>query len=605
MKPVLTALLGLFSCAFGLAQVIPDTLRTDWSAAGLEASFGANWPVSLITGFGAVPDDTLDDAPALNAALAAASGEPRILYFPAGTYRFHSSISLPDSVIIRGDGADSTRFEFRFQGGSGNSFNIRSNQNQSFTALAGGFRRNSRKLFLPPGQAAFNVGDCIEIRQTNGAWDIAPASWASFSVGHLARIDSVSGDTIWLDEALRIDMDPLLQPEIRRITPRQAVGFECFSMTRTDAGSGGYGFYFSFARNCYIRGVESFKSVYAHVLLESTAHTQVSKSYFHEAFAYDGSGTRGYGVLLIAHAASNRVENCIFRKLRHAMIVKQGANGNVFGYNYSREPLRSEPIPDYAADICLHGHYAFANLFEGNIAQNLQIDIVWGPSGPYNTFFRNKIELYGLMMSSGSVQSDGQNFVGNDITGALGFYNLQGSGHFQYGNNVKGTITPAGTGSLNDVSYYLPAIPPDYWNILRPLPSVGIPNTFEQDINPALYRYRTGSGSFSRCGPEQAEQDTSGGTSGVAEETLPGFRVSSCSLQSGTLAFMLHSPEATDLSATLYNAAGQQIAVTRLYASAGVQMQHWSTGSLPAGMYLLRLRSGNRMAMHKWIHSGY
>src|SRR4029078_3990435 len=130
--------------------------------------------------------------------------------------------------------------------------------------------------------------------------------------------------------------------------------------------------------------------------IETSSHVEISGCYFHDSYLYDGASTHGYGIVVYTHACANKIEDNIFRMLRHAMICKQGANGNVFGYNYSRETNRSEAIADYAADICLHGHYAFANLYEGNIVQNLQIDQAWGPSGPYNTFFRNKVENYGI-----------------------------------------------------------------------------------------------------------------------------------------------------------------------------------------------------------------
>ncbi len=112
------------------------------------------------------------------------------------------------------------------------------------------------------------------------------------------------------------------------------------------------------------------------------------------------------------------------RNLRHAMMVKTGANGNVFSYNYSKNVRRSEWPNNYGGDISLHGHYSYANLFEGNIVQNIMIDHYWGPSGPLNTFFRNRAELYGIIMTGGDpTTSDMQNFVGNEITNN-GFLNI-------------------------------------------------------------------------------------------------------------------------------------------------------------------------------------
>jgi len=62
------------------------------------------------------------------------------------------------------------------------------------------------------------------------------------------------------------------------------------------------------------------------------------------------------------------------------MMVKTGSNGNIFSYNYSQEPTRSEPISDFSGDISLHGHYAFANLFEGN---KCGVHLWWNPLGDF------------------------------------------------------------------------------------------------------------------------------------------------------------------------------------------------------------------------------
>jgi len=165
------------------------------------------------------------------------------------------------------------------------------------------------------------------------------------------------------------------------------------------AEGGGYNIYFDYAVNSRVSGVESDSSSGSHVYISRSAQIKVEGSYFHNAFAYDGVSTHGYGVTLAHHSSGSLIVNNIFVYLRHAMMVKTGANGNVFAYNYSRDPFRSEAISDFSGDISLHGHYPFANLFEGNIIQNIIIDHYWGPSGPRNTFFRNRAELWGIIMT--------------------------------------------------------------------------------------------------------------------------------------------------------------------------------------------------------------
>jgi hypothetical protein len=176
------------------------------------------------------------------------------------------------------------------------------------------------------------------------------------------------------------------------------------------------------------------------------------------------------------------------------MMVKTGANGNVFSYNYSREVHRSEPISNYGGDISLHGHYAYANLFEGNIVQNITIDHAWGPSGPYNTFFRNRAETYGIIFTAGNpTPSNSQHIVGNDVVyngywWVGGPYSITGTGHIEHGNNIDGTITPPGTNTLTDTSYYLTG-EPVFWSISDTWPSLGIPNTLGAGSNPARNRW--------------------------------------------------------------------------------------------------------------------
>src|SRR6185295_13358056 len=66
-----------------------------------------------------------------------------------------------------------------------------------------------------------------------------------------------------------------------------------------------------------------------------------------------------------------------------------------------------------------------------------------------------------------------------------------------YGNNVRGSITPAGTIALTDSSYYLSTIP-SFWNTAGNFPSIGEPNVPGSGSIPAKERYLSGS-NFTLC----------------------------------------------------------------------------------------------------------
>jgi hypothetical protein len=104
------------------------------------------------------------------------------------------------------------------------------------------------------------------------------------------------------------------------------------------------------------------------------------------------------------------VENNVFRRLRHAMGIGTGANSNVYTFNYSREQystykILGKEIPYGDSDICLHGRYPYANLYEHNIVEQIEADDTHGDNGPYNAFVRNRsyernIDLYNAPYST-------------------------------------------------------------------------------------------------------------------------------------------------------------------------------------------------------------
>jgi len=404
--------------------------------------------------------------------------------------------------VLKGDGADNTALLFDLEGQAIHCISISKTQSSNFTNISEGLDKGN-KLLTVENPELFASGDYIEIRQDNGSWDVVPVSWADHSVGHVTRIDSITDNNLFIQSGLRIDYSSELNPEVRPIFPRVNSGVQCLKIQRLDEPSEGSGanIYMSMAANCFVRGIESDSSVGAHISLYSCLNILIEGNYFHHAFTYDGAGMRGYGVALNKHSSECLITNNIFRYLRHAMMIKTGANGNIFSYNYSIEPHRSEPLSDASGDISFHGHYPFSNLWEGNITQNIIIDHYWGPAGPYNTLFRNRAELWGIIMTTSELlETDMQNFVGNETTNtdpAHGFYFLSGTDHFEYGNNILGIITPPGTTSLPESSYYLEETP-DFWDETLEWPSIGIPVGLGTGNIPARIRYESGQ-NFTVC----------------------------------------------------------------------------------------------------------
>jgi hypothetical protein len=404
-------------------------------------------------------------------------------------------------VVLRGAGAPSTILKID-HGGSGHGIVAEGSIEINDTCGIFPAQKNNTALrvFNP---SVFAPGDWIRIIQQDS--DLVYSSWGLNSVGQIIKVVSIQGDSLYLDSPLRLEYPSSRHPFIRKMNPISNVGIECLTIQRMDdtAPEQSSNIHFKNAVNCWVNGIESVNTTFAHIEASACSNLSITNSFMHDSFNYGGGG-RGYGVML--HFTSNEclIYNNIFKHLRHSMILQAGANGNAFAYNHSIEPYwtGSGFLPsDAAGDMVLHGNYPYANLFEQNDGQNMVIDNSHGSNGPYNTFFRNRGSLFGLFFSDAT--SPNQNLVGNEITNSSfpysSFnYNIQGMGHFIFGNNNKGTILPIGTDNLLDTSYCFQSrpseIPPSFWS------SIGMPNALGSGSIPATYNFNQGDYFSTACG---------------------------------------------------------------------------------------------------------
>jgi hypothetical protein len=500
------------------SQTIPLSRTVDWKNTGYPGPIPEPTNIIDVTTFGGIGDSLTDNTAAINSAMNSLNGIRGVIYFPPGNFIVNSSIDIPDSVILRGASADSTHIIFNLNNVTGNGFNITGSVSAAATLFINSSQRGDASINVVDA-SAFIAGDYAEILEDNGSWDTQPQPWSGNSVGQIVRITNISGNTIYFESPLRINFDTALAARIQKIIPAAEIGIECMSIARADGSSPGvcYNIFYNYAANCWIRGIESKNSVGSHIEADASTNLSIRGCYIHHSYLYDGVSTHGYGITLFAHTGQCRIENNIMVHLRHSFSLQTGANGNVIAYNYSTDPFRSEIPNDAGVDISLHGHFPFANLIEGNIVQNIQIDYTHGPSGPFNTFFRNRAEGYGILMSTGSYPSDSMNFAGNEITNPAflhGNYTLAGSAHFEYGNNVRGTITPPGTNNLPDSSYYLDGLPSFLTSPV--FPTIGIPNTISAGSIPARDRFLSGN-NLTDCDDEI--------TIGIAEIENSGMKI--------------------------------------------------------------------------------
>lgn len=470
------------------SQTLPTVRSTNWHQAGCTENYPEELPLINLLDFGGLADGVSDNSTAIESAISFLDNTPGVIYIPAGYFHFTRPINLTANIILRGASASETFLTFNLQE-EGHLVNAIGERSTETFLLSENALKAEQKITIN-AETQLASGDYIYLFEEDQ--DLVNNDWAIHSTGQICRVAIVDGNKIFLEEELRRNFHTNKQARIVPMQPIRKVGIENLSLERQDINqSQTSNINFKYAADCWVKCVESKQCNFAHVTIEQSTHIYITGSYFYHAFDY-GNGGKAYGVVLQQGSGDCLIENNIFKRLRHSMLLQSGANGNVLSYNYSLDPhWTGVQLPgNSAGDLVLHGNYPYANLFEGNIVQNLVIDDSHGVNGPFNTFFRNRIELYGIFMNSDPV-SNQQNFIGNEITNPgflLGMYYVIGDDHFEFGNNDLGTIMPYGTEELPESSLYRNNCP-EYFPALVGWPSIGAPNELEAFDNPAKLRF--------------------------------------------------------------------------------------------------------------------
>ena len=497
------------------ARIFPEA----WQNAGCPEDAVTYIGYADVTDFGAAGDGEANDQAAVAAAIASLGGTPGIVYFPAGTYLIQSPISVPSGTVLSGESPETAVLRFDFVS---HAIRIYGGVTGSWVDLIDSADIHDDAITVSDG-SLFAIGDYAVIQQTNdAAWNITD-TWAANAAGQIVKIIDVSGNILTLETPLRHDYPLSRTPSIRKMVPNLYSGVENLKLERLPAGDNAtrnnqYTIHFSYAAQGYVHDVHSYKAFGAHIVADNSTQINIRGCYVEDAHEYDVGGS-GYGVKIQARSGECLIENNIFRKLRHSILLQSGSNGNVFGYNYSRD-TKSDSHPSWAGDIALHGNYPYANLFEGNIVEHIWIDNSHdGITGPLNTFFRNRAENCGFNMTDS--KADSQNVAGNELfqggaTAQLVVgdgYHFMGSDHFTHGNRTEAQgLQPSGTAILPEISYYLDNVSvemPDWWTLAEDLPVIGpeYDLTTTKDI-PARVRY------FDLYADDTSDGDGGGGGGG-------------------------------------------------------------------------------------------
>ena len=170
---------------------------------------------------------------------------------------------------------------------------------------------------------------------------------------------------------------------------------------------------YDYAQNCWVHGVEFDDAGRSHIYITNSNNLEFKGCYFHHGHDYGGGGN-GYGIQIGERSGKCLIENNVFGRLRHAIVLSDSANHNVIAYNsmdeqHAEYPFIVDPFEWVTPDMCIHGHNdsfdgpgPLENLFEGNCGSFVRIDNVHGSNGPRNLIFRNRANEVGLEICGGN-----------------------------------------------------------------------------------------------------------------------------------------------------------------------------------------------------------
>jgi len=365
-----------------------------------------------VTRFGARGDGKTDDSAAIQAALAAVQA-PGAVLIPEGTYLLKKPVRLRSGVVLRGAGPEKTHLRFEIEkpalfGGAIEIYGRDAPLHDVGVGLgfykpeqvaipedrvvlpSGAMDAGTDSVVVEPGKelkkgqfvAVFCDNDPPLIYGKDFRWQ-ETAGWAHHCVGQILRIKDVAGNQVSFDRPIRLAYKKEFRPRLLPIEMIERAGVEDLHVWRThDALT--FMIDICYATECWVKNCHSAWATRCHVYVRKSRDLVIRDNVIHHAYEYGGGG-HGYGIDLEKWTTDCLVENNILDHLRHHLSLEQGPNGNVFGYNMLQRCL-------HTYDISVHGHWPYMNLFEGNVVQSIGCSDWHGPAGPFNTFFRNRIE---------------------------------------------------------------------------------------------------------------------------------------------------------------------------------------------------------------------
>ena len=393
-RGTLISLLVVMATLAGVDSVIgeplPASRRTDWTYTGVPGGIPHRTNICATFSVGVT-------AAQINTALAGCSASGGgVVKLASGKYDITGIKIFYDNVTLRGEGANNTIL--RNIGGTSILTLGVGLRTASGIALTGGGAKDSR-TFTVASVAGLAVNQMIELERENNSDYVVSTKPTLAEARRMLRqvnlITAIAGAgpayTITVKNPLFIDFttgDPKIKftYSSKRLSGVEDLKLD-YSMNTSNQ------FMLSDCYACWLKGVESYKSVSYHVQLMATLNLEVRDSYIHDAQTY---GNRNGGLVIGSNNSyiygsnsSGKIENTIFDRVFPGIVLQYSASGFYIGYNYfysSMSSATAQPVTWVVTDN--HGPHDTMNLWEGNTGELFGSDGYYGGSS-HGTIARN------------------------------------------------------------------------------------------------------------------------------------------------------------------------------------------------------------------------
>lgn len=380
-----TAALALATAAH--AELIPADRLVDWTP-GVAVGVPGGIPEDRTrivdvtkAPYNADNSGANDASSAISAAIrAATSGD--VVYLPAGTYLCRQPINVgyKSGISIRGSG-ESTILKPIVTGASFITIGGGSDYNwawpNSGATISAGLQKGSTQITVGDG-SEFKVGQIVNIAvQNNATTPVISVFGYQGLQRQITRITAKSGNKLTIFPGLYGDYSATkAEVHVAQFQASQ-VGLEHMTIDMRES-SVPFSIWLQQAYACWVKGVRVKKSANYHIFLNDSLQCEVRQCYLDEL---NHVGTNGAGLLCNTISACLIEDNIIYKAFP-LIEVNHGSSGNVFAYNFCEDSAPGVAISSN------HGPHNAYNLYEGNVAPNLQSDGYFG-SASHDTVFRN------------------------------------------------------------------------------------------------------------------------------------------------------------------------------------------------------------------------